>query len=423
MSDNQDHHRLLTEEEDLVHRSAKKIKDSSSTVMDVEASNVKEAPNVSYRDKVLETEPSLELQPEEIVRMATEELFPDMDISNNNDHGDMEFDLNPNVHVEFEEYENWCGPWKYSLIVRLMGKRNPVDNSTPNSAAAQHVQSISNDMQGSTPQEKKHQADGDEALFGPWMLAKKISRKRPQANPQSASLEPKAHEIREVKDKQKNDDWEKEVLAIMSRYNTMRWEAHSRGEFVGDPLSMDNQHFKSLTYGNSSDSNMQDVVPTSNLDRPPDTTREKGKEFVSDGKEGAKTFPGLIRDLTRMCHLNFVALLEPRISGEKVDTAIKRMGFSGGVRVEAHGFSGGIWIMWKSEALTVKVHRGTVKERLEIVVCSSSWRMTFQQASVVRIQKPFKFLAFRLSHPDFQEQVKTVDSRQRMVPELKKLSG
>ncbi|KAJ1442466.1 hypothetical protein SESBI_00826 [Sesbania bispinosa] len=322
MSDNQDHHRLSTEEEDLVHRSAKKIKDK----------------------------PSLELQPEEIVRMVTEELFPDMDISNNNDHGDMEFDPNPNVHVEFEEYENWCGPWKYSLIVRLMGKRVEV---------AQHVQSISNDMQGSTPQEKKPQADGDETVFGPWMLAKKISRKRPQAytqpdtanvtthdgensskssfesasrfealqsyqekteeasikpilekkvmtstqtslkhsfdgprvfqkNLKAASLEPKAQEIPEVKDKQKNDDWEKEVLVIMSRYNTMRWEAHSRGEFVGDPLSMDNQHFRSLIYGNSSDSTMQDVAPISNLDRPPDTTRVKGKESVSDGKEGTQ---------------------------------------------------------------------------------------------------------------------------------------
>ncbi|KAJ1403148.1 hypothetical protein SESBI_27555 [Sesbania bispinosa] len=437
MSENQDHHRLSTEEEDLVHRSAKKIKDDSSSVMDVEATNAKEAPKVSYRDKVMETDSSFELQPEEIVRMVTEELFPDMDISNSNDHGDMEFNPNPNVHVELEEYENWCSPWKYSLIVRLMGKRvglrfismklkhlwakigdvrvmdasedfflvkffdegdykhtlfegpwliadhyllvqhwrplfDPLDytikkvavwveyeglhlirfecgkyghrlDSFPEkkkSEEEQNIQSMSKDMHDSNPQEKQTQADGDEVLFGPWMLAKKISRKRPKENsqqgvtnivtangenstktsfvsasrfealqsshettndtsiksppekrfisstqnslkqsfkdqkrkvdkgpgqnPKSSNLEPKVQELSEIMDKQKKDDWENEVLAIMSRYNNMRWEAHSKG------------------------SGIQDFDSSSNLDRPPDTAKEKGKESIYDGKEGTQ---------------------------------------------------------------------------------------------------------------------------------------
>ncbi|KAJ1426384.1 Endonuclease/exonuclease/phosphatase superfamily [Sesbania bispinosa] len=274
---------------------------------------------------------------------------------------------------------------------------------------------------------------------------------------------------------------------------------------------MDKQQFMSLIYSNNSASGIQGFTYSSNLDRPPDVAKVKGQESVQDDKNetqielfkmpeggaGAKTFPGLIRDLARLYHLQFVALLEPRISGSKADNAIKRMRFSGGVRAEAQGFSGGIWVMWKSEVLTVKNRydlweelvnfgaeliepwcvmgvfntilyefekvggvgvnrramkvfanclencglqefqstgpfltwqRGTVKERLDRVVCSSSWRMTFQQASVInlalptsdhrgiwlkvdslhdqqRIQKPFKFLACWLSHPEFQDQV------------------
>ncbi|KAJ1404587.1 Zinc finger, CCHC-type [Sesbania bispinosa] len=465
MSENQDHHRLSTEEEDLVHRSAKKIKDNSSSVMDAEDISVKEAPKVSYRDKVMETDSSFELQPEEIVRMVTEELFPDMDISNSNDHGDMEFNPNPNVHVELEEYENWCSPWKYSLIVRLMGKRVglrfmsmklkhlwakngdvrvmdasedfflvkfsdegdykhalfegpwliadhyllvqrwrplfdpldytikkvavwveyeglhlicfecgkyghrldscpeknknnllrlvekdtnspqeesnlnqcPAENSILISEEDQNIQSMSKVMQDSNPQEKQTQADGDEVLFGPWMLAKKISRKRPKANAQQGVTniiivdgeilqKQTLFLLPEIKDKQKKDDWENEVLAIMSRYNNMRWEAHSKGEFVGDPMSMDKQQFRSIIYGNNTGSGMQKFDSSSNLDRPPDTAKEKGKESVFDGEQGQK---------------------------HSLD------GFSGGVRVEAQGFSGGIWIMWKSEALTVKVVKTT----------------------------------------------------------------
>ena len=42
-----------------------------------------------------------------------------------------------------------------------------------------------------------------------------------------------------------------------------------------------------------------------------------------------------------------VALVEPRISGKKVDDFIIRSGFERSHRIEAEGFSGGIWLMWK----------------------------------------------------------------------------
>ena len=40
-----------------------------------------------------------------------------------------------------------------------------------------------------------------------------------------------------------------------------------------------------------------------------------------------------------------IVLLEPRISGLKVDAFIKNSSFNKSHRVEAEGFSGGIWIL------------------------------------------------------------------------------
>ncbi|KAL4326271.1 hypothetical protein GQ457_11G005490 [Hibiscus cannabinus] len=44
---------------------------------------------------------------------------------------------------------------------------------------------------------------------------------------------------------------------------------------------------------------------------------------------------------------DIVAIMEPRISGAKADNFIRRSGFAASYRVEADGFSGGIWVLWK----------------------------------------------------------------------------
>lgn len=55
-----------------------------------------------------------------------------------------------------------------------------------------------------------------------------------------------------------------------------------------------------------------------------------------------RTFKTLVSNY----RLNMVALFEPRISGAKADNFIKKSGFQRSHRVEARGFSGGIWILW-----------------------------------------------------------------------------
>ncbi|KAJ1379912.1 hypothetical protein SESBI_46471 [Sesbania bispinosa] len=128
----------------------------------------------------------------------------------------------------------------------------------------------------------------------------------------------------------KNKDWEKEIMAMMNRYHKRRWDAHSKGDYVGDLFSLDKKQFFETLYGNSS-TGIQGYMGHSDLDKPPDynvidveaSNLDEQDKIIPESGAGAKIFLGLIRDLSRMYHLNFVSLLEPRISGSKVDKTIK----------------------------------------------------------------------------------------------------
>ncbi|KAI9128647.1 hypothetical protein K1719_000130 [Acacia pycnantha] len=52
---------------------------------------------------------------------------------------------------------------------------------------------------------------------------------------------------------------------------------------------------------------------------------------------------------------NVVVILEPRISGAKAHKTIKNWGFKHSVRVEADGFSSGIWIVWRRDDIQIDV--------------------------------------------------------------------
>ncbi|KAL4383512.1 hypothetical protein GQ457_15G016700 [Hibiscus cannabinus] len=60
--------------------------------------------------------------------------------------------------------------------------------------------------------------------------------------------------------------------------------------------------------------------------------------------------PGLDKSFKLMVrnHVpDIMAVFEPRISGRAADSFIRRSGFEYSYRVEAHGFSSGIWILWR----------------------------------------------------------------------------
>lgn len=60
---------------------------------------------------------------------------------------------------------------------------------------------------------------------------------------------------------------------------------------------------------------------------------------------GGRNFPTTIKVYVRMYHLDFVALLEPHISGPRADSVIRKIGLIEGVCVEAQGFAGGLWCL------------------------------------------------------------------------------
>ncbi|KAI9081418.1 hypothetical protein K1719_036564 [Acacia pycnantha] len=61
------------------------------------------------------------------------------------------------------------------------------------------------------------------------------------------------------------------------------------------------------------------------------------------------TFPSIFKSFAVNYKADIFVILEPRISGTKADSVIRKLGFHNSHRVEASGFSGGIWILWSSK--------------------------------------------------------------------------
>ena len=68
----------------------------------------------------------------------------------------------------------------------------------------------------------------------------------------------------------------------------------------------------------------------------------------------SKALPNLIREMIRSHNVNLFAVLEPRVSGNKVENHIKRMGFQSSVRINSEGYSRGLWVLWNLEVILIK---------------------------------------------------------------------
>lgn len=60
---------------------------------------------------------------------------------------------------------------------------------------------------------------------------------------------------------------------------------------------------------------------------------------------GNKTFPRMVKEVKKKYAINVLGLIETRISGDRADKVVRKLGFSDWIRVEATGFAGGIWIL------------------------------------------------------------------------------
>ncbi|KAJ1408102.1 Reverse transcriptase zinc-binding domain [Sesbania bispinosa] len=184
---------------------------------------------------------------------------------------------------------------------------------------------------------------------------------------------------------------EREVLAVMSRMARKNWETHSTGGHV--------DLWESLGVVRK---------PAHNIDPGPGHMHVEGGEVM-----------------TEMCP---TGPIEPRISGEKADQVIKKIGFNSTIRVDAIGFLGGYgacgrymlvlilasvkpygrnlrdsgdghskpWcalgdvktILFEQEkegellVHSLRGKEGQVREKLDRVVANDAWRIIFQTASI-----------------------------------------
>lgn len=61
------------------------------------------------------------------------------------------------------------------------------------------------------------------------------------------------------------------------------------------------------------------------------------------------SFHRILRSLLKGYRPHIVILVEPRISGKQADKAIRKINYPYSHRIEATGFSGGIWLLWKDD--------------------------------------------------------------------------
>lgn len=77
-------------------------------------------------------------------------------------------------------------------------------------------------------------------------------------------------------------------------------------------------------------------------------------------------FSNFLWEYKKEVDLDFLALYETRISGEKADVVIGKLGFDHSFWVEAKGFSGGIWVLWNSGLMIdiLRVHEQYIHLRI-----------------------------------------------------------
>ncbi|KAG8635731.1 hypothetical protein MANES_16G058825v8 [Manihot esculenta] len=66
-------------------------------------------------------------------------------------------------------------------------------------------------------------------------------------------------------------------------------------------------------------------------------------------------FRRAVNEYRRLYKIDVIALLETRVSGSQADKICKDLGFEHWLRVEAFGFSGGIWVCWNNNGFELEV--------------------------------------------------------------------
>ncbi|RYR27977.1 hypothetical protein Ahy_B01g052053 [Arachis hypogaea] len=259
-----------SEEEDLVARSTKKVKIISTRQGDVvmeEESNQGEQSNVmidgqqvnldvemvpetamtqpakvSYRDRLL-GDGLDKLNPENIVEMVAEDYLSDHEIGDLGTESRAPFNPKPSIEVTLEEYDEWCRPWKQTLIVKPLGKRinlQTMERWINRRWGRKEAIRVMDLEEGFFLVRFSSQEDYGYALFeGPWMIADHyllVQRWRPLFIPQETEVRKLATWVRipnllaELYNK--HFLWKVGMsLGVMLRVDELT-SIHSRGKFA-----------------------------------------------------------------------------------------------------------------------------------------------------------------------------------------------
>jgi hypothetical protein len=89
-------------------------------------------------------------------------------------------------------------------------------------------------------------------------------------------------------------------------------------------------------------------------------------------------------ELMRYHQPSIVVLVETRISGQRAEIISTGLGFDSVVQSEAEGFSGGIWLLWDSDAVNIDVisiNQQVIHAVVQVSSSSPSWLFSTVYAS------------------------------------------
>ena len=71
-------------------------------------------------------------------------------------------------------------------------------------------------------------------------------------------------------------------------------------------------------------------------------------------RTGSHAFMAALKEIVRINKPNVITLVETHMGGSQAEHIATVLGYSGHTRVDTQGFSGGIWVYWKPELVTVE---------------------------------------------------------------------
>ena len=256
------------EEEDQVVRSTKKVKtgeegivsenvemedddyQETSSMEEEEEQPVQKSQPKSYKDMVVAQEIVANLKPDEIARAVIEDYIMEEERVDLDTDESIPFNPKPEVPVSIDEFNEWCKPWKLTLIVKLLGKSlslRVMDRWIQRSWARKGAIRVLDMNEDFYIVRFADEGDYIHALYeGPWLLADHyllVQRWRPLFQPEWKAVQKMAVWVR-IPDLPMELYNQKFLWRVGERIGTMLkvdelTSIHSRGKFARICVEMD----------------------------------------------------------------------------------------------------------------------------------------------------------------------------------------